>query len=57
MNSNLQDIEVELKQELIGAIAKVSDADFRLAADRWLSGFNAEGMLKNFISIINEYSE
>lgn len=45
-----------MKPKLIDAIIKVSDEDFKSAADRWLAGFNSESMLKNFISILEEYS-
>ena len=46
---------MEIKLKLVEAIAKVSDEDFKAAADRWLSGFNSESMLNNFISILEEY--
>jgi hypothetical protein len=47
---------MEIKLKLVEAIAKVSNEDFKLAADRWLAGFNAESMLDNFVSILEEYS-
>ena len=46
---------MEMKQKLLEAMGKVSDEDFKNAAERWLDGFNAEGMLDNFISILSEY--
>lgn len=45
-----------MKNDLMVAIARVSDESFKVAADRWLAGFNSESMLKNFISILEEYS-
>lgn len=45
-----------MKNELVAAIAKLSEEEFKEAADRWLAGFNSENMLKNFISIMEEYS-
>jgi len=32
-----------MKMKLVEAISKVSEEDFKLAVDRWLSGFNSEG--------------
>ena len=46
-----------MKLKLVEAIAKVSNEDFKLAADRWLAGFNSESMLDNFISILEEYQD
>ena len=46
-----------MKDELITAINKVSEEEFNEAAGRWLQGFNAEAMLGNFISILEEYHE
>ena len=46
-----------MKTKLALAMSRVSDTDFEEATSRWLAGFNAETMIDNFISILDEYRE
>ena len=46
-----------MKTKLGLAMSRVSDEDFAKAAERWLTGYNTETMIDNFISILDEYRD